>query len=87
MLVVPRPLLVRGYDHISDEAEKSVTCATSVTPQPHQAAPSLSISGLSAAGSGVSQRAEEAQIPCKPVVDRSGFEPLTSAVQGRRSPN
>jgi len=33
---------------------------------------------------GVSRRAPKTQHPCKSMVDRSGFEPLTSAVQTRQ---
>jgi hypothetical protein len=36
---------------------------------------------------GVSRRARRTRSPCRSLVDRSGFEPLTSAVQGRRSPS
>ena len=36
---------------------------------------------------GVSRRARAARSPCKSATDRRGVEPLTSAVQRRRSPN
>ena len=55
--------------------------------QPHHAALSLFVSGLSAGNLEAPGSRHRARFTCKSLVDRTGLEPVTSAVQRRRSPN
>src|SRR5665647_2639979 len=61
----------------------SVAIIASVERQPHHAAPSLFVIGLSAGVLGVSRGVRRTRFRCKSLVDRRGVEPLTSAVQRR----